>query len=73
MCCSLCVTLFYVCCGRYFARKTLSHLWPCAEFERISSRVLSPSALQQLNEAVELLKTKVRADGWRLVGGVTPS
>lgn len=58
---------------RYFARKTLSHLWPCADFERVSSRVLGLTSLQQLSEAVELLRTKVRAALLlvAVVGGVT--
>lgn len=58
---------------RYFARKTLSHLWPCADFERVSSRVLGLTSLQQLSEAVELLRTKVRAALLLVVvvGGVT--
>ena len=51
----------------------LSHLWPCADFDRVSSRVLSLASLQQLSEAVELLRTKVRAALLVVVavGGVT--
>lgn len=70
---SLGVELFSLCAlVRYFARKTLNHLWPCAEFERVSSRVLSLASLQQLSEAVELLRTKVRAALLPVVvGGLT--
>ncbi len=45
---------------RYFGKRCLHQLWPLADFERISSRVLTASLLTRSKEVVESLRAKVR-------------
>lgn len=46
--------------ARYYGKRCLNQLWPLADFDKISSRVLSNSLLVRAKELVETLRSKVR-------------